>query len=298
VTVDAASVLLARHEQLPARAGAAAKVLLLADDPDTSAQQLARAIATDPVFAARVLRVANSSYYGLSGRVSTLPFAVSVVGFQTVRGLAVVAAAGLDDPNAAPDGFWAAAATCATAAELLAPILGADSGDAFSLGLLHTLGAALLHQHEPGVVLCLPAPPDPDLLAGQEQDRYGITHQQMGARVLAAWHFPDHVATLIARHHEVLLPDAPALERTLHGARALTHQLLTDQLRADPLRADPLSTDALLADPLLADPRGAAPEADVAWITQGLVTPPDVEALLERVASRAQTLLEGLQPRR
>lgn len=273
MTVDAVDTLLARHEQLPARAQAAARVLQLCDDPDTSAQQLARAIGTDPVFAAKVLRVANSSYYGLSGRVSTLPFAVSVVGFQTVRSLAVVAAAGLDDPNATPSGFWEGAALAATAAEALAPLLDADPGDAFSLGLLHTLGSALLHQHRPLGLVCLPAPGDPAGLSAAETAAYGTTHETIGARVLALWHFPEHVCLLIARHHEPLLTDASPLERTLHAARSVADALLRD-----------VAPDRL--------------EPPIEWVTDGQVVGDELPALFERVKERAGALLDGLQTRR
>lgn len=274
MTADAAAILLARHEQLPPRAAAASRVLQLADDPDASAQQLARAVATDPVFAARLLRVANSTYYGLSGRVSTLPFAVSVVGFQTVRSLAVVAAAGLDDPAGAPPGFWRGAALSATAAELVAPLIGADSGDAFSVGLLHMIGSALLHQHQPLTGICLPPAEDQDAALLQEQEQYGISHDQIGARVLAAWHFPEHVCALIGIHHEPVLPHAVPLERALAIARLLAEGLLTGE-----------------------EP-GPANLAQVSWLTDGRLGEADLPGLLERASDRSSALLEGLLPRR
>lgn len=274
MSVDAATILLARHEQLPPRAAAAARVLQLADDPDTSAQDLARAMGTDPVFAARVLRVANSTYYGLSGRVSTLPFAVSVIGFQTVRSLAVVAAAGLDTPDGAPAGFWRAAALTATASELVAAMIGSDSGDAFCVGLLHTIGAALLHQHQPLASLCLPEPVDAPALLVDERERYGIGHDQLGSRVLAAWHFPEHVCTLIGRHHDVVLPDAAPLERCLHSGRVLA--------------------DLLLAD----EPPTLAQQAHLAWLTEGRLGDADLAGVLDRTLERSTALLDGLVPKR
>jgi HD-like signal output (HDOD) protein len=274
MTVDAAAILLARLEQLPPRAAAAAQVLRLADDPDTSAQDLARAMGGDPVFAARVLRVANSSYYGLSGRVSTLPFAVSVLGFQAVRGLAVVAAAGLDDPSGTPAGFWRAAALAATGAELVAPLIGADSGDAFCVGLLHTIGAALLHQHQALDRMCLPCPDDQDGLLAAEVGRYGISHDQLAARVLSAWHFPQHVCALIGRHHETVLSDATALERALHAARVMSDLLL----RGGPV--EPAAVSRLV------------------WLTEGRLTEPDLGGVLDRMSDRSGALLDGLVPRR
>jgi HD-like signal output (HDOD) protein len=262
---------LARLERLPSRAAAAQSVLRLVDDPDTGAADLAQVIGTDPAFAARVIRVANSSYFGMSSRVSTLPFAVSIIGFQAIRGLAVAAAAGLDGPNAAPAGFWLAATTAATAADLVAPTLGAHPGDAFCLGLLHTLGSALLHQHQQPATLCLPGPVEDADLTRHEIDIYGIGHADAAARVLTAWKFPQHLCTLIARHHEPVLPDATPLERVLPTARALTHLALTDQPRDNP------SNDLTLAR-----------------LTQGRLAHPELDTLIERIHERAAALHEAL----
>lgn len=263
---------LAKHEKLPSRAGAAMNVMRLADDPDASAAHLAHAVAPDPVLAARLLRVANSPYYGLGGRISTLTFAVSVVGFQAVRGIAVAAAAGIDRPDGAPEGFWEAAATTATASELVAPLLGANPGDAFSTGLLHILGAALLHQHRPLRMLCLPQQVDSSVLCRDELAEYGATHAEAGARVLAAWNFPADVCRPIARHHEALLPDASALERSLHVGRALAERSMTEE------------------------PSGLATDDGITWLTQGRLTSADIEPLVLRLQDRADGLLKGLRP--
>ena len=284
--MDAAAVLLSRHEQLPPSAAAAAKVLRLVDDPDASAQDVARAMGTDPVFAARMLRVANSTYYGLSGRVSTLPFAVSVVGFQTVRSLAVVAAAGLDNPAGAPEGFWRVAALSATAAELVAPVVGADPGDAFAVGLLHIIGAALLHQHQALPALCLPEADGGEELLRAERERYGVTHDQLGAQVLSAWHVPERICSLIARHHEQLLPQAPPLARALHAARLMADHHLRSHLPENSERhADQQELSVVHATQL-------------SWLSEGRMGEDEVPALLERMVERSGALLEGLQSRR
>jgi HD-like signal output (HDOD) protein len=272
MTVDAASILLARHEQMHSRTGAAARVLGLVDDPDTGAIDLARAIGTDPVFAAKVLRVANSSYYGLGGRVSTLPFAVSVVGFQCIRSLAVAAAAGLDDPNAAPEGFWLAAALCATAAETVAGPLDADPGDAFTVGLLHILGAALLHQHQDMPALCVPIVDDGAAMLAEEDARYGIAHDAAAGRVLTAWHMPARICEVIAEHHQALLPTAGSLHRALAAARRLA--------------------SAVLADEDIADACG-----ELVWITGGRIGAGNWAGHRDHVVERAKGLLDGLQPR-
>jgi HD-like signal output (HDOD) protein len=263
---------LSRYERLPARAGVAQSVLRVVDDPDAGIADLVAVIGTDPAFAARVMRVANSSYYGITGRVSTLPYAVSIIGFQAIRGLAIAAAAGLDGPNTTPAGFWRAATIAATAADLVAPLLGAHPGDAFCLGLLHTLGSALLHQHRPLPALCLPDPVDDADLARQEIEIYGIGHAEAGARTLTAWKFPEQLCSLIARHHEPVLPDASPLERVLPTARALTQRALTDQPHDDDRDSD----------------------HTLARLSHGQLTTSVIDALITQIHDRAAALHDAL----
>ncbi len=256
---------------VPARAGAATRVFLLVDDPDARVADLVQAIGSDPAFTSRVLALANSAYYGLSGRVGTLPYAVSVLGFQTIRALAVSIAAGLDRPGAVPPGFWEQAATAATAATVVAPVFGADAHDAFCLGLLHTLGAALLHQQHPLPRLCLPLPEDPDELHRHERELYGVGHAEAGAAVLASWSFPARLCELIRCHHEVPLPDAAPLSRTLHAARTL----------------------ADLA--LLPDPGTGRAHGTLQRLSEGRLTDLEVGPLVVRVRDRSAALLDGLR---
>ncbi len=208
--------------RVPARAGAVTRVLLMIDDPEVGASEVAAAVGADPALAARAMALANSAYYGLSGRVGTLKYAISLLGFQTIRALAVALAAGLNEPNAVPAGYWDQAATAASAANLLAPVFGASAPDAFCAGLLHTLGSALLHQQGPPATLCLPFPGNDAEFDETERAIYGIGHAEAAAELLESWRFPDRLCALIAEHHEVTLPDASPLSRTLHAARTLT----------------------------------------------------------------------------
>lgn len=238
-------------DKLPARADVATRVLGVADDPDSSAVDLARAVGADPALASRTLALANSAYYGLSGRVASMDFAVSVIGFDTVRALALTLAAGLDRPGAVPDRFWEQAATCAAAASVLAPSFGASAPEAFCLGLLHTIGSAFLHQVLPLPALCLPFPADAAQLAERERDMYGYGHAAVGAQVLAQWNFPSPMCALIANHHDELAPDAPPLARVLEASRTCADLILTEAEPDSTPAADPalpsFATTALLA---------------------------------------------------
>ena len=140
------------------------------------------------------------------------------------------------------------------------------------LTTLHVLGAAFLHQHSPLETLCLPEPVDIDVLTRVEVGQYGISHAEIGARVLSAWKFPEQMCTLIARHHERPLPDASPLERTLHLARGLADRILSGEAR------------------------GIGEDRVLAWVSEGRLAAQDIPPLLERIQGRAEGLLAGLRP--
>jgi HD-like signal output (HDOD) protein len=217
--------LIAELEDLPAHPSAAARVLWIADDPTSSATELAAAVSADPALTARAMKMANSAYYGLSGRVSSATFAVTVLGFSTVRSLAVATTARVMGEEASvPPRFWDHAAATACACALVSSRVKAPRPDAFSLGLLHDLGDALLHRADrdgwtaarQGVVV-------PDSLESVYAERrvLGLDHARAAARVLAAWRFPTEFAAAIEHHH-----DDPATALTpLHKALVAGHAL-------------------------------------------------------------------------
>ena len=217
-------VLVEQLEDLPASRAAALQVVRAVEDEDASAAQVAAAAAGDAALTARLMRLANSVYYGLSGRVRTPVFAVTVVGFQTVRSLAAVAAAGLADPGSLPPGFWERSAQVAAGATLVARRVGAPEPEVFCVGLLHDLGSALLRQHDAeryDLVLEVAAGRE-DVLLRRELRAYGGTHAQLCAQVLSSWHFPHDLCAAIADHHDEPARTSPPVLRALQAGLALS----------------------------------------------------------------------------
>lgn len=214
--------LLLELEQLPPARAAALRVVQIVDDPDSGAADVAAAASVDAALTARMLRMANSAYYGLSGRVASASFAVTVIGFQTVRSLAAMSAAGFVSDGDLPPGFWTRGAASAAGASLLARRVGADVAQAFCVGILNDLGNALLWRHDPerqAALLARATEAEPvHVLEFQE---YGATHASLCADVLAAWHFPDDLCVAIGRHHDTPSSGATPLRRALQGGIAL-----------------------------------------------------------------------------
>lgn len=191
--------------RLPAQPAAALKVLRLVEDPRSSSADLARLIEADPVLSARVMRLANAPYYGLSRKVGSASRAVVLLGFSTVRALAVSAACSLlgDDSSLGPTGFWSHSVAVAACASIVAQEVGLPTGEAFSAGLLHDLGVALLFRRNRAGYLDLVdrAQRDPASLLGLEQEELGMSHAAAGAAALEAWRFPPAFVRAVADHH-------------------------------------------------------------------------------------------------
>lgn len=217
--------LLDELDRMPAQQAAAVRVLYVADDPTSSAPQLAAAVSADPVLTAQVMRLANSAYYGLSGRVRSADFAVTLLGFATIRSLAAAHAAGaLGGDAVIPADFWRHAAASAAGAAQVSARLGVARPEAFSLGLLHDLGAAVLcrldhaafAEIEQRVTL-----PDTRQATLFERKAFGMDHAAVAATVLGSWRFPEEIVDAIATHHEPLTGTSSKLQRCLAAGHAL-----------------------------------------------------------------------------
>ena len=208
---------------LSAQPAAAEQVLRIVSDPKSGAADVARVIETDPALAARVMRLANSPYYGSPRRVSSTRHATVMLGFDTVRGLAVSAACSLLDGRAelGPDGFWRHAIATASAASVIARRVGLPTADAFSVGLLHDLGAVLLHRRDATAFAAATAAPSVTEQVAAELRAFGATHADEGAAALDAWGFPAPFVEAVALHQHGVEEPRHALGRILRVAEAV-----------------------------------------------------------------------------
>lgn len=207
----------------------AAGVIAALCAPDTSAADVAALISRQPGLTAKVLRVANSAFYGRPRTVATIERAVVVLGLDAVRGVA--AAACLDralprargDAAVEVDGLLRHSVAVAAAAEMLAKIRHrALAGDAFMAGLLHDFGMLVqLRLEEEGVramFAAIRSDPSQDVrqLEGQS---LSVGHAHCGAVILEAWRLPAPLVAAASYHHTAA--DAPAAYRELASLIAL-----------------------------------------------------------------------------
>ena len=238
---------LTRHiTALPPLPEAMTEVLLALNRSQLSAKRSIELIEHDPALAARTLRLANSAFYGVPGRVASIGDAVRMLGLRTVSG--VLAAAAVHNTlrvGACPgfhfQAYWQHAIATALAARALAPIAGRDADEAFLAGLVHDIGQLALAAFQPGhASAALAQAQARDLPAEQaEQAVLGLAHPQVGALLAMHWHFPAPIVQAIAQHHAAE-PAGPGQRVSLSGlvqaANAVAHAL---DLGADPQEAVP-----------------------------------------------------------
>lgn len=190
-------------DQLTVGRTAATQVLAVIDDPNADARRIASVVETDAALATQLLRLANSAFYGVSRGVGSVSFAVTVIGFSSVRSMAAVHASGLRGKSHVPEGFWRRAALHAAASSAVAPVIRFPVADAFAVGLLHNIGLGLIHAVDPPAhqKLLDEHGHDGAALRDAELTMFGMGHDAVGARALEVWSFPETFVTGVAHHH-------------------------------------------------------------------------------------------------
>jgi HD-like signal output (HDOD) protein len=207
------------------------EVLRLTADDDASASDLAELIGEDQSLTARLLRVANSAYFGHSREVATVSQAVVLVGFGRVRSAALAVAAhhALRGGDAAfSTALWRhALITSEVARHLTAVTASGDPDEAAVSGLLHDVGKLALETICPvEYALCRAKVREGQSLLEAETAGLGITHAEIGSRLLMHWNLPLPLVLAAAGHH-MPEPGEPhsRLVSSVHLASAITNRL-------------------------------------------------------------------------
>jgi putative nucleotidyltransferase with HDIG domain len=185
---------------LPPLPAAAARALSLARDPESSSDDLARVVGTDPSLAARVLAMSRSVTYLRRQPPRTLQEAIATVGLRALRRILIAASARAayraDDLVA--QSLWAHSLATGLAADELGKTMstGAVAGDAFIAGLLHDIGKLVLHLSNAAAFATLGT-------FDEEAERrlFGATHTEIGGRLAEQWGLEPDIVQAILGHH-------------------------------------------------------------------------------------------------
>ncbi|MFH0911152.1 MAG: HDOD domain-containing protein [Planctomycetota bacterium] len=180
------------------------------DDPDSSVQDVHRIMGRDPSLTTRVLKLVNSAFYALPNRISSITQAIVILGFNTVKSLAVSASV-LDlfsprNEDFSYEEFWAHNVGCAAVANALARRYGkADPDTAFVLGLTHDIGKLILDQYAAEELKSILAIAREQAIAFEdaEKELLATSAAEVGYWLAKKWKFPDDLSDAIRYQHRI-----------------------------------------------------------------------------------------------
>lgn len=237
-------------DELPSLPSAFIAAVQALGQDDAPASSCIDAIERDQALTVRILRLANSVFYGAPGHVSRIADAVQMLGLRTVA--STLAAMSLRSTLGSLrcegfsfDTYWRHTLCTALAAREIARTVAQDPGEAFLLGLLHDVGKLILAMTSPELeAQALHVSRSEGISHEAAEVRvFGVSHAEVGAAVARQWNFPTSISVAIANHHQPLaVQTAGRLKQSqlVFLANHMAHSLeasteVTDELLNDPV---------------------------------------------------------------
>lgn len=205
------------------------------NDARSSNRDIANVISEDPGLAARLLRTANSAFYGYPSKIDTISRAVTVIGGKQLRDIALATSVidmfkGLPQNLIDMDSFWRHSLACAVAARILATYMRASNVEHFFVaGLLHDIGRLIMYTEIPGQCSQLfeEHAEEKSLLYRIEKRALGFDHADVGGALLEAWKLPPAISRAVATHHRpgsaMSVPEIGTTATLIHVADIMAH---------------------------------------------------------------------------
>lgn len=236
------SKIYSKIDEIPTLPVVIPKLLTLMESDKTDAGDIADAISRDPALSSKILKVANSAYYGFSKGISSLEKAVPLLGFNMVQSLALSIGvlrslpSGKKSTHFSQQDLWIHSLAVATVMKELGKRYGKgnDREYLFIIGLLHDIGKIVLDQYF-GELFHRAIEEFHNLgnieLHQAETREIGVDHGEVGAMLLTRWKFPDNICNAIAVHHGSKIPEGTNAEDVamLRIADVLAHELSLEE---------------------------------------------------------------------
>ncbi|MCD6420179.1 MAG: HDOD domain-containing protein [Synergistetes bacterium] len=216
---------------IPPLPHAVVKALELIRDARSNASDVVKVVSLDQGLTAKVLKLANSAYYGYSKRISTLSEAIVILGFKTLKSL-LLASSVYNLMNKELDGYalekgelWRHSVCAAFVARYTAlKIRYRDEEEAFIAGLMHDIGKIVLSQYVKfGYTLIEKAVNERKIpFMDAEKEIFGVDHAEVGMKIAEKWNFPESLVEAIGYHHKPEMAERhPTLAGITHVADAI-----------------------------------------------------------------------------
>jgi two-component system, cell cycle response regulator len=200
--------LICQADSLPSLPAVAVQVLQLTRSDDVSVAEIARVIENDPALTSKILKVANSSLFGMPRQICSLQQAMVVLGLRTIKVMALTFSL-VEALQSEPGGFdhpeyWRRSLTAAVAARLLTQhVPSCQADELFVAALLSDIGILAAYHvdrqtYRQVLADCAAAGVPIHLI---EQRHYGMTHEKFSSQLLDTWGLPENMVQAVAHHH-------------------------------------------------------------------------------------------------
>jgi HD-like signal output (HDOD) protein len=204
------------------------KAFELIKNPHSSYEDLAKVLETDQAIATRVLRMANSPYYGMSGKVSSIKYASAVLGLKTIEELIVMAGSSkvlgkrLEGYGMEAGDLWQHSLGVAFGSKIIASKKNPSmANDAFSAGLIHDVGKLALDLYileRKQVFTTFLSSNGNGTFLHAEREILGFDHAEIAYELCINWDVPQSLAAAIRCHHNPSLSSGNQLTYIVHVA--------------------------------------------------------------------------------
>lgn len=193
---------------LPSLPASVEQIMRLINDPMSSLGRVAKAVHADPALTMKALRLVNSAYYALPQKITSVDYAVTMLGVKVIKNL-VLSATAFEVLRKNTEDLFRHSLSVAVATRVLAtthPAAGAiEAEEGFVFGLLHDVGKILFAQYLPketeNAMLLARSKAAPVYLA--EREVIGVDHAELGAELARKWGLSDALVDAIAGHHDL-----------------------------------------------------------------------------------------------
>lgn len=228
---DKLEVILQTATLMPAIPRAVQEVLVLIGKNDTTLGDLADAVSLDPVIAAKVLRMANSAFFGRSKQIDCIEDAAFTIGIDSIR--TMILASGMmstmgHTKNFDINRFWRLSLMSAYIASDLARFYGHNSNRAYTASLIHGLGVLAIHRAVPEIAAEINSNCFDKCAydrADAENRALGFDHEEVSAAIANFWNLPKEIGESI-RHYPH--PDSNSDPQDMSGLIHLSVALAID----------------------------------------------------------------------
>lgn len=216
-----------------------ARLQKLLNDPAVQMTDLSKSITSDPLMTANVLKMANSSYFGVAQKIDSISHALMILGLQNIKnimyreGMRGLFETSTPNNKAATAALWKHSNLVGVCAQHFFDLFeGLNRGTLFTLGIVHDIGKLVLMDASRNLPKTAGTGEEypMDILISEEDQLFGANHAVIGGCALEHWNFSDLMTRVVIHHHTPSFVEADQTNLAPESLKYVLALFLSDQM--------------------------------------------------------------------